>query len=660
MNPNNTAPVTGYRWCFRSRSLILATCLLTTCPPLQADDGGLTLTITGGRSTLNTLGRTGLVSVIDREQIALSKAATLAEVLAGQPGTQLTDLYGDGTQTTVDMRGFGATATSNVLILVDGQRLNNSGDIAAPALQRIQPEQIERIEIIRGSAGVLLGNQAVGGVVNIVTRGPGLPGAYVQGAVGSYQTLDGKFGISQGLGNHFFLRVDGDYKDTDNYRGNNKTRLRHIGAQLEKEYGSGAVFVEFKTGRENQQLPGSLFAGEVAEDRRGSADVYADDFRRADTFSGRLGIDHRLTPDWQFKGEANWRQEDGEFLASFRAFPGTTATQERRLWSLYPRLVGKVHEHVELTLGADYENTDYELLTSFGPQQVDQSIWAFYGVADLRIHDHWGGTLGLRRTGVRNDISANGEESALDDAFTLGTASLDFRPLHNWRAFVRADQNIRFATVEEHTNIIFGQPIGISDQPGVSWETGVEWTQNSANLRLTAYQLDLQDEISFNADTFTNTNLDQTRRRGFTAEGTLSPAPGWYLGGQYTFTDGEITDGPFEGNRIPLVARHTGRIFSRGRFARDFTLFAEAVYTGSQSLGGDFGNDFRPLDAYTLVNTAITYEKQGWQLGVRIDNLFNELYNASGSVGFDESFTRQAAFFPAPERRFNLSARYDF
>ena len=398
----------------------------------------------------------------------------------------------------------------------------------------------------------------------------------------------------------------------------------------------------------------------MAEDRRGSAEVYADDFREVDFLSGRLGIDQALDADWRFKGEANWRREDGDFLASFRAFPGTPATQDRTLWSLYPRLVGPLRDNIDITLGADFEHTDYALVTDFGPQEIDQAIWGFYGVANLTFDERWRGTLGLRRTGVKNDISANGEKADLDDAHTLASASLEFRPAPEWRAFVRADQNIRFATVDEHTNIVFGQPIGLATQAGTSWEAGVDWSRRQTNLQLTLYQLDLEDEISFNADTFTNTNLDRTRRRGFTLDGSFAPASGWVLGGQYTYTDGEITDGPFYGNRIPLGARHTGRVYTRGRIPGNLVLFAEAVYTGDQVIGSDYRNDFRPLDAFTLVNAAITWEKQGWRLGARIDNLFNELYDASGAVGFDESFTPRPAFFPAPERNFSLNVRYDF
>ena len=644
----------------RARPFVLAAALVAASHSHAEDAAGTTVLITEGRAALPTLDHPGLVTIVDREEIARSRAATLAEVLSGQPGIQVTDLYGDGTQARVDMRGFGATAGSNVLVLVDGQRLNNSSDIANPALQRVPVDRIERVEIIRGSAGVLYGNQAVGGVVNIVTRNAGLPGAFLEGAAGSYRTFDGIFGVSTAIGADTFLRVDGDYGDTENYRDNNRTRIRHLGARLQKEYGAGMVFGELKAGREEQELPGSLFAPEVAEDRRASAPAYAGDFRDADILSGRLGLGHRINDQWRFQGEVDWRREDGEFLASFRAFPGSLATQDRTLWSLYPRLVGQVNDRVDLTLGADLENTDYDLVTSFGPQAIDQTIWGFYGIANLKLTDRWRGTLGLRRTGVRNDIRASGDHAEPDDAYTLGTAALDFEPGHGWKAFLRADQNIRFATVDEHTNIVFGQPIGIANQPGVSWETGIEWSQRQASLQFTAYRLDLEDEISFNADTFTNTNLDRTTRRGFTLEGTLVPVAGWTLGAQYTFTDGEITDGPFDGNRIPLVARHTGQVHTRGRLAEDVVLFAEAVYTGDQVIGGDYGNDFRPLEAFTVVNAAITWEKQGWQLGARVDNLLNEAYNASASVGFDESFTPQPAFFPAPERRFRISARYDF
>ncbi len=110
------------------------------------------------------------VTVIDSETIKNSKASNVAELLRGQAGLHVSDLFGDGSQASIDLRGFGPTAVNNTLILVDGKRLNNSSDQGAPDLTSIAIDDIEQIEIIQGSAGVLYGNQAVGGVINIIRK----------------------------------------------------------------------------------------------------------------------------------------------------------------------------------------------------------------------------------------------------------------------------------------------------------------------------------------------------------------------------------------------------------------------------------------------------------------------------------------------------------
>ncbi|MGV8837097.1 TonB-dependent receptor plug domain-containing protein, partial [Cellvibrio sp.] len=108
------------------------------------------------------------IKVITEEEIRVSGAKLLSEVLRTQAGIQLTDSDGSGARNvTASMRGL--SGANNVLVLVDGRKLNNPS-LAAPALNTVSLKDVERIEIVQGSAGVLYGDQAVGGVINIITR----------------------------------------------------------------------------------------------------------------------------------------------------------------------------------------------------------------------------------------------------------------------------------------------------------------------------------------------------------------------------------------------------------------------------------------------------------------------------------------------------------
>src|SRR5690606_12394155 len=108
--------------------------------------------------------------------IARSAARTLPELLGTRAGIVSRDLYGNtAALATVDMRGFGATAAQNTLILVDGRRLN---DIDQSGVQwaSIPLDAIERIEIVRGSGAVQYGDGASAGAINIITRHPARAG----------------------------------------------------------------------------------------------------------------------------------------------------------------------------------------------------------------------------------------------------------------------------------------------------------------------------------------------------------------------------------------------------------------------------------------------------------------------------------------------------
>ena len=142
----------------------------------------------GGNLVQGFSGIVGTAStVITAQEIAHSPAQTLQEIIAQAPGVQLTSLFGgvNGVKTSVDLRGFGAFATSNTLVLINGRRLNDI-DMAGVDFSTIPRNSIERIEIIRGNSGaVLYGDNAIGGVINIVLKnGVGGPPVAIRGEAG--------------------------------------------------------------------------------------------------------------------------------------------------------------------------------------------------------------------------------------------------------------------------------------------------------------------------------------------------------------------------------------------------------------------------------------------------------------------------------------------
>jgi iron complex outermembrane receptor protein len=624
-----------------------------------------TVLVSATRAEQSQLTTPASITIITREDIERRGVRNVSEAVRGAGGLQVRDLFGDGSSAVIDMRGFGPTAGSNTLVLVDGRVLNNSSDLGTPDLNTVSIKDVERIEIVQGSAGTLFGNQAVGGVVNIITRSPDALRAEVELGGGSYRGRAINASVTDRLDGGLGYRLSGQARASDNYRDNNAVDYRNLAGRLDYEHDRGRLFGEYQYVSDDVELPGSLFEDEVEQDRRQSADVFSQDFSDTKTHIGRLGLRQTLAGPWWLEGEYTYRDVDRDFRTSFRAFgQQEPAVQDREVQTLNPRLIGIYplrHGDLEITAGADLEGTDYELSSSIGRQEVKQRIGSYYAQAVLPLARHWSMTVGGRYARVDNDITESfsaPDGVSLDDDVKVGTAGLSFRPSPAWRMFLRVDGNYRLAKVDEHTNIVFGAPVGLNNQTGVSYELGLEYQTSRTRLKLVGYRLDLDNEISFDASAFSNTNLDSTRRVGALLEGSVRPIRSLRLGGSYSYVDSEVTDGPFDGKDIPLVARHTGWLYADQQATRHLSLYGEVSAVGKRVLGGDFANEFRKLDAYALVNLQAAYEWQRWRASLRLNNLLDKAYSEDGAIGLDAFFTRRDAYFPSPERNVWLSARY--
>ena len=124
------------------------------------------------------------VEVIDAEQLDRLPAGDLGDALRLYAGVEVAKLGGPGQQTSLFLRG---TESNHVLVLVDGVRIN-PGTIGSAAIQNIAPELIERVEIIKGPRSALYGSDAIGGVINVITRRGAAAGTRVQAGIGRYDT----------------------------------------------------------------------------------------------------------------------------------------------------------------------------------------------------------------------------------------------------------------------------------------------------------------------------------------------------------------------------------------------------------------------------------------------------------------------------------------
>ena len=163
-------------------ALAVAAALVSTLAFAQDELDETVVTATRTPVALDAVGAP--VIVISRNDIERSLASDVSELLQPHAGLEISRNGGPGQTTTLFTRG---TESNHTVVLIDGVRIN-PGTIGGAALQNISPESIERIEIVKGPRSSLYGTEAIGGVVQMFTRGAAKDGFSAGATYGSNNT----------------------------------------------------------------------------------------------------------------------------------------------------------------------------------------------------------------------------------------------------------------------------------------------------------------------------------------------------------------------------------------------------------------------------------------------------------------------------------------
>lgn len=251
----------------------------------QLDD----IVVTATRTAQTADASLASVTVITRKDIERSQAVSLDEILRGVPDLDVARNGGYGKNTAVYLRG---TNAGHVLVLVDGVRAA-SATLGTFAWQDLSPEQIERIEIVRGPRAALYGSDAVGGVVQIFTRK--VKGGYARAGLGSHSTRSVGAGI--GGGEAWRYSLSAGHFSTDGIPTNKVFSAdhgydnSHLAAGLAGQIGAGLKLnldVSHAEGRNE------LDAGTGDEDYRHQVASARLEQRLSDNWSQRLTVGYAL------------------------------------------------------------------------------------------------------------------------------------------------------------------------------------------------------------------------------------------------------------------------------------------------------------------------------------------------------------------------------
>src|SRR5262245_35889068 len=332
----------------------------TTAPSRGTGAGTSDATSTGagsgGTGVRQFNGIVGTAStVITAEDIAHSPSNNLPDILAQVPGVQLTSLFGsavNGVKTSVDLRGFGAFALSNTLILVNGRRLNDV-DMSQVDLSTIPLNSIERVEIIPGNSGaVLYGDNAIGGVINIVTKnGVSGPPVAIRGeaGAGSFNTRLANVSASTNHG-PWSTSFYGNAIKSDGYPENNALDQRNGIGNLNYTTPDLKAFLTVTGDDQKLGLPGGRFVdpsiglNELVTNRRGATTPF--DYSNQQGASATAGFTKTLWNGVDLIVDGGVRKKDTQgaffgaipFASPLPSFSSTFNDADLKTWSITPRL----------------------------------------------------------------------------------------------------------------------------------------------------------------------------------------------------------------------------------------------------------------------------------------------------------------------------------
>ena len=590
------------------------------------------------------------VVVISREEIEKSGAISLSSLLRGRAGIQVSD---SNSGPAFSIRGFsGEQAANNTLILLDGRRLN-SQDLAAPNLSAIQIEDIESIEVLSGSAGVLYGDQAVGGVINIITRDDNSPRTSIGVMYGSYSTKSLNANTSGKVSDEVSYYFSAMQKNSDNYRDHNKSEDGSIRGRVNYENGDHKLYIELGYYDTEREFAGSLTKEEFESDPSKVSSSSVDDFGHEVTKVIRLGYDFQLSESWVLKNEVIMDDVSGHGVM----FGSDTENDGGQL-SYLGQLEGKFNVsngYSNYILGVDASNNDYSYISPYVERENDQQVVSIYTQYQHPILENLVLTIGGRYSQVEDsikDIVLYSEAQKMKENATAYELGLNYQISDNTRLYARTASNFRFAKVSEQAGTAPGV-IGLKPQTGISNEIGWSWNQDIYTVKIDAFNLALEDEIVYVGffPTGSNQNADASVRNGVSIASDIFATDSLNLFAEYTYINAEFSEGVNKGKQVGWVASNSGKLGLNYYLSESFDIYLDGIYTGEMYQDGDNSNDLDKISAYWLVNMALNYNIQDLKLSFRAENLLNEKY---------ASYVFYDGYYSGNERSYYLNASYQF
>ncbi|NYT65597.1 TonB-dependent receptor [Alcaligenaceae bacterium] len=542
----------------------------------------------------------GDVSVISSQELERSGQSSLVDVISKQPGVRFTNSGGPQTLTNVFLRGANSNHT---LVLVDGIRVNGavSGGVQWAA---IDPATVERVEILRGAASSLYGSDAIGGVINIITKKTGEDrpfAAWGNIGIGSYDTFKSSIGFS-GASNGWDYSLSSSMAESGGFNATNPDAgfLYNPDTDGYSQHAlSGSLGYRWRPG---QHIGLTAYNGYIDGDYdSGPAMSRVHGISRQQAYT--LTSTNEITNAWESVVRFGFSKESYDDRGSYGDSLSQT-TQRSYLWQnnlqlsenhKVTALVERIEERLKSTntFTEDKRNTNAIGLIysgNFGPAHLQAS--------------------------ARNDnISGYGNKKT-------GSLALDFDLTPNWQVGIAGSTGFKAPSFESlYTPKGWGTPNpNLKAEQSRNIEASLKYQNDTTLAALTIYQNKIKDLIVY--DYAGSYNEDKATIRGV----TLSASQEY---GNTTLRASADFMNPRNDTTGNQLARRARQVYNVGvdHSVGYWTLGAEYQFTGKRY--DDAKNtESRKLGGHSLLNLTAAYDfTDNVGVQVRWNNILDKSYS---------------------------------
>ena len=449
------------------------------------------------------------VSVITRAEIDKSQAASLADLIQGEAGFEFGRNGGPGSTTSFFMRG---QESKNVLVLIDGVRSQIDGN-GSLTITDLPLAQIERVEILRGNAGAMYGESAIGGVINVITRsGKGSPAGYGAATIGSRGTTDLSAGYGGQSGETRF-DVNVGSSGTGGFSAMDPNQSSHVNADRDG-YRS-----QYIGGKIEQKIDATLQLGMRVQlkDAVSDYDSGSNSASKTDTHQFRTKTDvvgatlrklvtENLSTNLDF-ASSNFSYDD--FKNGARFSDGLyRGHQDTLRWSNnYEMALSST-----LTFGTDRSREKFNQLTAY---DMRRNMAGYFAGLTSRVND-FTFQVNARRDSLTMDHTASGVGSVNDFSANTYLLGAGYQLDKNWRLTSTVSNGFRAPTAGELFG--WGGNPNLVPEKHRAQEMGVVYSAEKALVRLVYFQTQTQNAISADSNNnWTNANIGDVHNKGYEA-----------------------------------------------------------------------------------------------------------------------------------------------